>query len=779
MDLGFEAASCDSPPPNMEALDSMCEHCYGLATDCLNCASTANSHSAINAWDPWQYSDLESLPHYLGEELSIPDVKQDSSPEQYLDPLKRSQKLFQPSPTHSSQQFATRGSEELSCDDYSNSVTLEQSQEIPAYRRHKKSKAQVDLLKGWFETNPTPTGPQLAEYAKVAGLEKDQVRNWFVNQRRPGRRSKSKNAASKGGARVKRYSGEATWGFEKEEEGDATASTQPIPIPGLSHKSSLTDSLRSIPNMPESMLERWQNSSPDEEPANLSAIQNAISLSRESVRQSLPTEKKHSLRTGEINMMVVIENIPLDMTMDQIERVMLLKDVKTPRSFNYEFKEGTFRGLAFAEFVSPEDAMFAITRLNGTVLKGSTLSAYLELPLPESEKAISFRQTPEPELEDFVISSHGASPTDPDPDRMPSEQQNKPRERTYSHYSAPSTNGSASSAARSTSSSISLARRQYKERYRKPDHNQQSSSSTPDKDKPEHRFRRKRYAIPLSCAACRHRKLKCNGSHPCEHCIRRGDASSCSYVALKTWKQSRGQSETNRDDMQNRIDRLEGLVLSLMTDGALSALSVINDASSDPKFRTTGQNTKAPSPEDMQNRINRLESLVSTLMTSGAQPVGPAADLALDTSDEHHIPRQHHLCQRYYCEFCTQKFSTEEDWRQHETDIHLVDALTQLMVRSWSRPPIGDKAIWQCYICGVGVEGWEHRLDHLAMHHNLRECSCPSILSEEASSSSPPPRRRNATSSLAPPDNSVTPEQISYGFISRARAWITRRMRQL
>jgi len=66
-------------------------------------------------------------------------------------------------------------------------------------------------------------------------------------------------------------------------------------------------------------------------------------------------------------------------------------------------------------------------------------------------------------------------------------------------------------------------------------------------------------------------RLKCNRSHPCENCIRRGDASSCNYAAPGTRKKNQSQGATSPDDMQNRIDRLEGLVLSLMTNGAQSA----------------------------------------------------------------------------------------------------------------------------------------------------------------------------------------------------------------
>lgn len=68
-------------------------------------------------------------------------------------------------------------------------------------------------------------------------------------------------------------------------------------------------------------------------------------------------------------------------------------------------------------------------------------------------------------------------------------------------------------------------------------------------------------------------RLKCNRTHPCENCIKRGDPSSCTYAqGAARKKNSPTQSSSNSpDDMQNRIDRLENLVLSLMTNGSQSA----------------------------------------------------------------------------------------------------------------------------------------------------------------------------------------------------------------
>ncbi|EED13411.1 C6 transcription factor, putative [Talaromyces stipitatus ATCC 10500] len=102
-----------------------------------------------------------------------------------------------------------------------------------------------------------------------------------------------------------------------------------------------------------------------------------------------------------------------------------------------------------------------------------------------------------------------------------------------------------------------------------------STSSSVGAHSPEGQYRvvRKRNRVPLSCAPCRQRKLKCNRSHPCENCVKRGDAASCTYAQPGSRKKSSANqsSSTSPDDMQNRIDRLENLVLSLMTNGSQAA----------------------------------------------------------------------------------------------------------------------------------------------------------------------------------------------------------------
>ncbi|OCK77609.1 hypothetical protein K432DRAFT_407162 [Lepidopterella palustris CBS 459.81] len=102
-----------------------------------------------------------------------------------------------------------------------------------------------------------------------------------------------------------------------------------------------------------------------------------------------------------------------------------------------------------------------------------------------------------------------------------------------------------------------------------------TTSSSAGQSPPDAQYRvvRKRNRVPLSCGPCRHRKLKCNRGHPCDNCTKRGDTGSCTYATPSSRKKSSSSTSSSNspDDMQNRIDRLEGLVLSLMTNGAQSA----------------------------------------------------------------------------------------------------------------------------------------------------------------------------------------------------------------
>ncbi|KAK9241957.1 fungal-specific transcription factor domain-containing protein [Lipomyces tetrasporus] len=100
----------------------------------------------------------------------------------------------------------------------------------------------------------------------------------------------------------------------------------------------------------------------------------------------------------------------------------------------------------------------------------------------------------------------------------------------------------------------------------------------------DHKTIRKRNRVPLSCNFCRQRKLKCNRGHPCENCIKRGEEGSCVYLVGNNAPQAathvasqqglplqlfangalNGNKRANGVELQNRLDKLESLVLGLM-----------------------------------------------------------------------------------------------------------------------------------------------------------------------------------------------------------------------
>ncbi|KAK9368461.1 hypothetical protein V1509DRAFT_622988 [Lipomyces kononenkoae] len=70
----------------------------------------------------------------------------------------------------------------------------------------------------------------------------------------------------------------------------------------------------------------------------------------------------------------------------------------------------------------------------------------------------------------------------------------------------------------------------------------------------------RRARIPLSCAPCRNRKLKCDRQQPCQNCTIRNQPGACIFAG----SQNRAPSTRSpAENMQLRINRLEALVTSL------------------------------------------------------------------------------------------------------------------------------------------------------------------------------------------------------------------------
>ncbi|KAE9366770.1 hypothetical protein N431DRAFT_417640 [Stipitochalara longipes BDJ] len=67
----------------------------------------------------------------------------------------------------------------------------------------------------------------------------------------------------------------------------------------------------------------------------------------------------------------------------------------------------------------------------------------------------------------------------------------------------------------------------------------------------------KRNRAQLSCASCRHGKLKCDRQQPCSQCVRKGRATQCNFVSAGRRKPV--------VSLQNRLKHLESLVKDAMT----------------------------------------------------------------------------------------------------------------------------------------------------------------------------------------------------------------------
>jgi hypothetical protein len=85
---------------------------------------------------------------------------------------------------------------------------------------------------------------------------------------------------------------------------------------------------------------------------------------------------------------IVIKNIPFAIKREQLTDVMSEMHLPLPYAFNYHFDNGVFRGLAFANFSSPEETAVVIDAMNHMELQGRKLRVEYKkmLPLQERER---------------------------------------------------------------------------------------------------------------------------------------------------------------------------------------------------------------------------------------------------------------------------------------------------------------------------------------------------------------------------------------------------------
>lgn len=83
---------------------------------------------------------------------------------------------------------------------------------------------------------------------------------------------------------------------------------------------------------------------------------------------------------------IVVKNIPFAIKKEQLIEVMTQLGLPLPYAFNYHFDNGVFRGLAFANFSSPEETAVVIANLNGREIGGRKLRVEYKKMLPAQER---------------------------------------------------------------------------------------------------------------------------------------------------------------------------------------------------------------------------------------------------------------------------------------------------------------------------------------------------------------------------------------------------------
>lgn len=83
---------------------------------------------------------------------------------------------------------------------------------------------------------------------------------------------------------------------------------------------------------------------------------------------------------------IVIKNIPFAVKKEQLVQVMTEMNLPLPYAFNYHFDNGVFRGLAFANFTTPDETAAVITAMNHLELHGRKLRVEYKKMLPQAER---------------------------------------------------------------------------------------------------------------------------------------------------------------------------------------------------------------------------------------------------------------------------------------------------------------------------------------------------------------------------------------------------------
>lgn len=83
---------------------------------------------------------------------------------------------------------------------------------------------------------------------------------------------------------------------------------------------------------------------------------------------------------------IVIKNIPFSVKRDSLLAILDNLDIPKPYAFNYHFDNGIFRGLAFANYRTAEEADLVYQSVNGFEVSGRKLRVEYKKVMPAAEQ---------------------------------------------------------------------------------------------------------------------------------------------------------------------------------------------------------------------------------------------------------------------------------------------------------------------------------------------------------------------------------------------------------
>ncbi|KAI9478328.1 MAG: hypothetical protein EXX96DRAFT_244129 [Benjaminiella poitrasii] len=136
-------------------------------------------------------------------------------------------------------------------------------------------------------------------------------------------------------------------------------------------------SIRRIHRNKENTINSASNSRPSSRPSSRPA-------SRPASRPISPIGSSNEASDNEpiIPTAIVIKNIPFSVKKDALLNKFALLDIPAAYAFNYHFDNGVFRGLAFANYRTPEEAEIVVNTINGYEIGGRKLRVEFKKMLP-------------------------------------------------------------------------------------------------------------------------------------------------------------------------------------------------------------------------------------------------------------------------------------------------------------------------------------------------------------------------------------------------------------